>query len=40
MLRVFFTIVLPLLLPTLLYLLWLGAMGSSQEGGVMPGLRS
>ena len=35
MLRVFFTIVLPLLLPTLLYLLWLGAMGSSQEGGVI-----
>ncbi len=35
MLRVFFTIVLPLLLPSLLYLLWLSATGSSQEGGVI-----
>jgi hypothetical protein len=35
MLRVFFTIVLPLLLPTLLYLLWLSATGSSQEGVVI-----
>jgi hypothetical protein len=36
MLRVFLTIVLPLLLPTLLYLLWIGALGSPQEGGAMP----
>ncbi len=32
MLRVFATIVLPLFLPTVLYLLWVGALGSSQEG--------
>jgi Family of unknown function (DUF6111) len=32
MLRVFLTIVLPLLLPTALYLLWIGTLGSSHEG--------
>jgi len=32
MLRVFLTIVVPLLLPTALYLLWVGTLGSSQEG--------
>ena len=36
MLRVFLTIVLPLLLPTALYLLWIGTMGSPQEGSVIP----
>ena len=36
MLRVFLTIVLPLLLPTVLYLLWIGILGSSQEGGAIP----
>jgi Family of unknown function (DUF6111) len=35
MLRVFLTIVLPLLLPTALYLLWIGILGSPQEGGAM-----
>jgi hypothetical protein len=35
MLRVFLTIVLPLLLPTVLYLLWIGTVGSSQEGGAV-----
>jgi hypothetical protein len=36
MLRVFLTIVLPLLLPTVLYLLWIGTLGSSHQGGVIP----
>jgi hypothetical protein len=36
MLRVFLTIVLPLLLPTALYLLWIGTLGSPREGGAMP----
>jgi hypothetical protein len=36
MLRVFLTIVLPLLLPTALYLLWIGTLGSSPEGGAIP----
>jgi hypothetical protein len=36
MLRVFLTIVLPLLLPTGLYLLWIATLGSSQEGGAIP----
>jgi hypothetical protein len=35
MFRVFLTIVLPLLLPTALYLLWIGILGSSQEGGAV-----
>jgi Family of unknown function (DUF6111) len=35
MLRVFLTVVLPLLLPTALYLLWIGTLGSSQEGGAI-----
>jgi hypothetical protein len=33
MLRVALTIVLPLLLPTALYLLWVGALGTLHEGG-------
>ena len=36
MVRVFITIVLPLLLPTALYLLWVGALGAPHEGGAMP----
>jgi len=36
MLRVFLTIVLPLLLPTALYLLWIVTLGSSPEGGAIP----
>src|ERR1700740_381142 len=36
MLRVFLTIVLPLLLPTAVYLLWIGTLGSSPEGGAIP----
>jgi hypothetical protein len=36
MLRVFLTIVLPLFLPTALYLLWVAALGSAQEGGATP----
>jgi hypothetical protein len=36
MLRVFLTIVLPLFLPTALYLLWIGTLGSSPEGGAIP----
>ena len=35
MLRVFLTIVLPLLLPTALYLLWVTILGTPQEGGAM-----
>jgi hypothetical protein len=35
MLRVFLTIVLPLVLPTALYLLWVGTIGSVHEGGAM-----
>jgi hypothetical protein len=35
MLRVFLTIVLPLLLPTALYLLWIGVLGSSQNGAAV-----
>lgn len=35
MLRVFLTIVLPLLLPTALYLLWVGTLGFPQEGAAM-----
>ncbi len=36
MARVFITIVLPLLVPTVLYLLWVGAFGLSHEGGATP----
>ncbi len=35
MVRVFITIVLPLLLPTALYLLWVGAWGA-HDGGAVP----
>jgi Family of unknown function (DUF6111) len=35
MLRVVLTIVLPLLLPTALYLLWVATLGSSQEGVII-----
>jgi hypothetical protein len=35
MLRVFLTIVLPFLLPTGLYLLWIGTLGSPEEGGAI-----
>lgn len=35
MLRVFLTIVLPLLLPTVLYLLWIATLGSAQDGGAI-----
>jgi hypothetical protein len=35
MLRVFLTIVLPLLLPTALYLLWITTLGSTQDGGAI-----
>jgi hypothetical protein len=35
MLRVFLTVVLPLLLPTALYLLWVATLGSSPEGGAI-----
>jgi Family of unknown function (DUF6111) len=35
MLRVVLTIVLPLLLPTALYLLWVATLGSAQEGGII-----
>jgi hypothetical protein len=34
MLRVFLTIVLPLLLPTALYLLWIAALGSHSDGTI------
>jgi hypothetical protein len=34
MLRVGLTIVLPLLIPTVLYLAWLGLLGTSRDGGV------
>jgi hypothetical protein len=35
MLRVFLTIVLPLLVPTAIYLLWVGAFGSWREGSAL-----
>jgi Family of unknown function (DUF6111) len=35
MLRVILTIVLPLLLPTVLYLAWIATLGSSREGGAI-----
>lgn len=35
MLRVFLTVILPLLLPTALYLLWVGALGASPQGGAI-----
>jgi hypothetical protein len=35
MIRVFFTIVLPLLLPTALYLLWITNFGSPQDNGAV-----
>ena len=38
MLRVFLTIVLPLVLPTALYLLWIGIFGETQEGGALPSM--
>ena len=36
MARVFITIVLPLLLPTALYLLWVGTWGAPHDGGAVP----
>jgi len=36
MLRVFLTIVLPLILPTLIYLLWLRSVGGVPAGGAPP----
>jgi hypothetical protein len=36
MLRVFLTIALPLLLPTVIYLLWVGTLGATQEGAGIP----
>ena len=35
MLRVFLTIVLPLLVPTAIYLLWMGIVGTMQEGSTI-----
>ncbi len=35
MMRVFFTIVLPLLLPTALYLLWVITLGAPQDSGAV-----
>jgi hypothetical protein len=35
MLRVFLTIVLPLLLPTALYLLWVTTLGAPHDGGTV-----
>jgi hypothetical protein len=35
MLRVFLTVVLPLLLPTALYLAWVGAFGAEQGGSAV-----
>ena len=35
MVRVFLTIVLPLVFPTALYLLWVATLGSPGEGGVI-----
>lgn len=35
MVRVFLTIVLPLLLPTALYLLWIATLGSAREPGAV-----
>jgi hypothetical protein len=39
MLRVFLTVVLPLLLPTALYLLWVRASGDSAGRGAIPWTR-
>jgi hypothetical protein len=39
MLRVFLTVVLPLLLPTALYLLWVRTWGASAGGGTIPWTR-
>jgi hypothetical protein len=36
MIRVFLTVILPLLLPTALYLLWISTLGAPHEGGAMP----
>jgi hypothetical protein len=36
MLRVFLTIVLPLLLPTVLYLAWVSTFGAAQDGNSVP----
>ena len=36
MLRVFLTIILPLLFPTVLYLLWIGTIGSPHQDHAMP----
>ena len=36
MLRVFLTIVLPLLVPTAIYLLWMGIVSATQEGSTIP----
>lgn len=36
MLRVFLTIILPLLVPTALYLLWTATLGAAHEGGAAP----
>jgi hypothetical protein len=36
MLRVGFTIVLPLLAPTVLYLAWIGLLGAPRDGGAVP----
>ncbi len=35
MIRVFLTIVVPLLLPTALYLLWVTTLGAPQDGGAL-----
>jgi hypothetical protein len=35
MLRVFLTIVLPLLVPTAIYLLWMGIVSATQEGSTI-----
>jgi hypothetical protein len=34
--RVLITVILPLLLPTALYLLWVGTLGAPHEDGAMP----
>lgn len=39
MLRVFLTVVLPLLLPTAVYLLWIATLGSPPEGGAISWAR-
>jgi hypothetical protein len=36
MVREFLAIVLPLLLPTALYLLWMGTLGAPHEGAAIP----